>query len=954
MKKIKQKNALPVIEKNNLKNIKIPKINISNELNEKKNIKQNNYNNNIIRYITNPNKKNIINKQEIEEKKDDNSNKKAEILQNLNKIFLNNSKYNSQEKDYFMSRYQIIEILKKSKIIAKGVVSKIQADIILTRMSPQKNKYNLIDFINFLTELCHFMYKDDFENDPKETMDYFLNCLFNNLSYYIEEKNSKNFLEKSNDNSCTIKCIGMIISSKLQKPICKLFLSLYDSFVKIYKVYFQNELTKNVIIDKELMILTSSENLLHFSKDFEICPYIINKTNLNTYFNLLIKYQIENPEIINSIMNNYGKKYKDMGIIFKLSSLIIFIYHFSIFLYYKDFKSQDLEDLDFEDEDSNYINKFVLFLQKLENSKGIKKYMDKRGRTNENKFTFIPTNKNIEIAKEEMKKEKNRDFLTEKKNEIKDDKIKSEKLKFNIESSPYTSVEITERKIDNTNNYLIKTFASFSQNDQTLIKSANFNDYFIEKTKKENVYLSIPDLQKVLSVSPSIQKHIINNIEDFSDLFLKYSKIYDKLEYCRMTISSFIQFLKDSNILLVIPEEKKNIYRRLSNKIIGRNSNIAELKKFNTSLKYSVSCTNLYFTKEEKKYRKNVSKIVNTNNIQNKINLGEASLIFLSLTNYNNFPSNLNRIRTQFDKNTGYKNINISSYMQKTFSFDNKRENFMKKTIPNKMNIILFIKSFELIAAKLYPEMSLDDAFNNLLNRKIFPFIKGRKIDIIDSEEIKEALAKMNNDKIKNLLFQLGNIIHPLYALFSDLSGNMKFYQFFDFYKYFGLFPELISLTQMKAIFFSLCESSSANLENCNTKSNLKKIEQIEFSLFLESLGIASMFFNFKDIVSDIDRLLYICYIIWKSDGIKKQKIEENIPQKINRNFIELFKKYNREDINKYNKLYLTNRKDNNNKTSSSNPNFYRNKLIMIYNKNNDEYNCEPAKRGVYKFDDIY
>ena len=954
MKKIKQKNALPVNEKNNPKNIKIPKINISNELNEKKNIKQNNYNNNIIRYITNSNKKNINNKQEIEEKKDDNSNKKAEILQNLNKIFLNNSKYNSQEKDYFMSRYQIIEILKKSKIIAKGVVSKIQADIILTRMSPQKTKYNLIDFINFLTELCHFMYKDDFENDPKETMDYFLNCLFNNLSYYIEEKNSKNFLEKSDDNSCTIKCIGMIISSKLQKPICKLFLSLYDSFVKIYKVYFQNELTKNVIIDKELMILTSSENLLHFSKDFEICPYIINKTNLNTYFNLLIKYQIENPEIINNIMNNYGKKYKDMGIIFKLSSLIIFIYHFSIFLYYKDFKSQDLEDLDFEDEDSNYINKFVLFLQKLENSKGIKKYMDKRGRTNENKFTFIPTNKNIEIAKEEMKKEKNRDFLTEKKNEITDDKIKSEKLKFNIESSPYTSVEITERKIDNTNNYLIKTFASFSQNDQTLIKSANFNDYFKEKTKKENIFLSIPDLQKVLSVSPSIQKHIINNIEDFSELFLKYSKIYDKLEYCRMTISSFIQFLKDSNILLVIPEEKKNIYRRLSNKIIGRNSNIAELKKFNTSLKYSVSCTNLYFTKEEKKYRKNVSKIVNTNNIQNKINIGEASLIFLSLTNYNNFPSNLNRIRTQFDKNTGYKNINISSYMQKTFSFDNKRENFMKKTIPNKMNIILFIKSFELIAAKLYPEMSLDDAFNNLLNRKIFPFIKGRKIDIIDSEEIKEALAKMNNDKIKNLLFQLGNIIHPLYALFSDLSGNMKFYQFFDFYKYFGLFPELISLTQMKAIFFSLCESSSANLENCNAKSNLKKIEQIEFSLFLESLGIASMFFNFKDIVSDIDRLLYICYIIWKSDGIKKQKIEENIPQKINRSFIELFKKYNREDINNYNKLYLTNRKDNNNKKSSSNPNFYRNKLIMTYNKNNDEYNCEPAKRGVYKFDDIY
>ena len=55
-------------------------------------------------------------------------------LQNLNKIFLNNSQYNNKDKDYFMSRFQIIDILKKSRIISKNIITKTSADIILTKL----------------------------------------------------------------------------------------------------------------------------------------------------------------------------------------------------------------------------------------------------------------------------------------------------------------------------------------------------------------------------------------------------------------------------------------------------------------------------------------------------------------------------------------------------------------------------------------------------------------------------------------------------------------------------------------------------------------------------------------------------------------------------------------------------------------------------------------------------
>ena len=60
-----------------------------------------------------------------------------------------------------MSRFQIIDILKKSRIISKNIISKASADIILTKLYPYKRKYNLIDFMNYLTEICHYIYKEN-------------------------------------------------------------------------------------------------------------------------------------------------------------------------------------------------------------------------------------------------------------------------------------------------------------------------------------------------------------------------------------------------------------------------------------------------------------------------------------------------------------------------------------------------------------------------------------------------------------------------------------------------------------------------------------------------------------------------------------------------------------------------------------------------------------------------
>jgi hypothetical protein len=56
------------------------------------------------------------------------------------------------------------------------------------------------------------------------------------------------------------------------------------------------------------------------------------------------------------------------------------------------------------------------------------------------------------------------------------------------------------------------------------------------------------------------------------------------------------------------------------------------------------------------------------------------------------------------------------------------------------MDFLLFIKSFELIASKLYPEETLNNAVILVLNNKIFPILP--KDTLINSIEVTDAMEK--------------------------------------------------------------------------------------------------------------------------------------------------------------------------------------------------------------------
>ena len=876
---------------------------------------------------------------------------KAEKFEMINKIFLSNSSFNKHTKEYFITRFQIILILKKSNIINDEIITKTQADILLTKLKPNHNKYKFIDFMNYLTEICKYIFKENFNKNPKKYMSKFFDYLINNYYEYFEAKLLSNYIDTETENNCTINSIKKIIETDIEKHALKLLVSMYSQLKKIYSCYFKYELDKKY--SKETIMLNSMENFITFAKDFEIMPYLINEKNLVIYYNLLLRFQRDYTETIKdlflSIKIDENKNFQDIGTCFKLSTFLLFLYHFSFLLYYKKFKVQfSMYKMDKPVD----IEILLFFLQKLEHSNGISKYILRKQRTNEDKFTFVPSNENIELALKELSDDKyeGKPILTSindynfnftnsiSPNEISGINSPMNNLMLNTNISYDNNILETRSDINNIikspettknkhkgeeicknsknineliNKRLIKELNSTSVNlDNSInLRSARKQKNNIMKSKtvnnetKENIKYkielpSILDFENFLNVNSEIVNLISEKIESLNEVFLKYSKMNDKLEFNRMSFSSFLQFLKDSNILIGIPKELKEKFRKVGEKLMQKSVNVSEIKTYSKKFKGSVPCQNAVLTQAEKFYKYKISQIVNAKSadFEEQISIGEAAVIFNTLTNSKNFPIYTESIKLQFDKNSGI-NLNVGDNLSKTRIFDKKLFLDNQQNVPGKMDFMLFIKSFELIAAKLYPDQTLNSAVKQVLEQKIFPILP--KVNIISANKLTEVIDKLNNKNIKYFMKELSPVMYPIYQQFSDINNKMKFSNFLDFFTKFELFPELISLTQIKIIFFTLNESSrifnlntinnnmTMNTENKNTQI---QIERLDYNKFLEALAITAMIFNYKNIVNDIDRLIYLCYQIYNAKPIREDKLGGIVSSQANKNLGKFLK----------------------------------------------------------------
>lgn len=807
---------------------------------------------------------------------------KSEIIEQINKIFLNNAQFSSVENDYFISQQKIISILTKSKVISKDLVNKSEVDVILKSIN-KKSKYNLIDFINFLTRLVHKIYGVDFEEHPKEVMNFFFCSFFNNFDDFLNNEISNNYIENPMNNNCTVKTIETIITTEIESDVAALLNSLYYTFKSLYEFYFQNEINPRCEFDKLQQL--SLKDAITFCKDFEILPFLVNESQFVTYFNFVLKYLDENPNALKEILNNEdeannnlaltstknvttvkssGKATsKDKGRCYKLSMFMTLFYHFSLIVYYKQIQ------LNFTQKKESEINIVVFFLERLENSKGIQRYLNKKGRTNNSsKITFIPTNQVLKKLNSQLYERP----AIEKTNF-------NEKGKLICKEGSRVST-IIDRK-------LIKEFNTMSMAD-------------VNKVKKF-------ELKKFLNLNQDLIQLIEENLEGLSEIYLQYSRISDKTTFNRMALSSYIKFLKKADIIMSIPDKLKKFYLALGNSIMKKQFNVSQIKQFNAKEKSSISQNQATLTDDEKLYQQKISLLVNSriNKKEGKISEGEASVIFYSLTGPKNF-DNTKKIKLQFDKNSGTQ-LNFGDTFQTAASFDIQTKLKLQQNIPSKMDFFLFLKSFEVIAARLYPENTLNDAYFKLFTTKIQPILPENHL--INSVEIQKVIEKLNTQKIKEFIIKLAPVIQPYYNVYSDKDNNMRFSNYFEFYKNYSLFPDLINLIQLKNIFFTLSETRNGLLSKAgdnitisasNTQRSLKEGGStsgytINFSLFVESLAISAMFFDFKDFMSDMDKMLFLIERINQSKSGNIVQINGSKELNINKGLSEFLQSMRKE-----------------------------------------------------------
>ncbi len=134
-------------------------------------------------------------------------------------------------------------------------------------------------------------------------------------------------------------------------------------------------------------------------------------------------------------------------------------------------------------------------------------------------------------------------------------------------------------------------------------------------------------------------------------------------------------------------------------------------------------------------------------------------------------------------------------------------------------------------------------------------------------------------------------IMFTYYENFSDTHFMMSFEQFYDFYKSFSLFPDIVNLTQVKHIFSTLAEAFASDNQGKSTydlneiksdnsfevQPHVKKFNNnnlINFPLFLQSLAMTAMFFKFDNKFRDLDKILYLLERMNQSKGLKNIQLK--------------------------------------------------------------------------------
>ena len=314
---------------------------------------------------------------------------KEQILYFTHIIFLNNSEYIKSKDCYMMSKTNFLNILKPLNIIKSQLIL-VEIDLIYDSISAKMPMIIYSQFNQILMKIIQKIYREQYSISPQLTITYFINKLIKYYNLFFENKIPKDYLYKYQYNSI-VKLLQTSPNENQIYLISQIILTINE----IYEKYFTYELDKN-----QEYLYKSSENLVKFCREFEIVPQIINSTQAVTYYNLIIHIEQLYNSFKDALKNT--KNCKNKGKIFTLYHFILFLLHMSLYTYTKIFGSKTWNT---KNNDITKESKLLLFLEKLEHSKGMTNFLSKLYTPRTKSLSLIPP-RNVCLALGVLDKEK--------------------------------------------------------------------------------------------------------------------------------------------------------------------------------------------------------------------------------------------------------------------------------------------------------------------------------------------------------------------------------------------------------------------------------------------------------------------------------------------------------------------------------------------------------------------
>jgi hypothetical protein len=295
-------------------------------------------------------------------------NTKDEVKECCLNIFLNFAKLKKNE--FILPYLELNKIMK----LANLKIKQNEIDLILKSVTSNLN-LNSEQFMNFLVLLCQRLKKEEFKANNKKCVVEFIKTNFYPVYNYIQE---------SDNNYPTKDIQNAILETQFDDNLIFLLRQVSSGLIEIYKQYFYYENSDNFYPEIKNL---SFDELILFAKDFKIIPYITSSEKVGIIYHMLSEMKQED------ITKNGLIFEQDLGIFFKLNKFVAVIVHLALISHERFDKYLEYKQHDISINPLDNASKLILFLFKLQSSKG---FMTKNLKPFTNKMLITPSKEIIE------------------------------------------------------------------------------------------------------------------------------------------------------------------------------------------------------------------------------------------------------------------------------------------------------------------------------------------------------------------------------------------------------------------------------------------------------------------------------------------------------------------------------------------------------------------------------